>query len=531
MKFSDDILKTGEVAVFRLRELFTEFGYERFEMNKFEDYELYAANKAFLGSDDIITFTDAGGRLKALRPDVTLSVVKNARSGLDGGTTRLYYDENVYRRAGLGRDFRERLQAGVECIGTIGVTEMSEVLALAAKSLNALTGRSCIDVSHMGFLSDFLDALALPADGREELLRRIAEKNAPEVTKLAAAFALSPELAEKLVALTTLYGSFEAELATLHALSVNEATAAAVAELSEVLSNAKKLCPTADFRLDFSVAGDMSYYDGIIFSGYAEGIPAAILAGGRYDSLMRKFGRSQGAIGFAVYIDMLESGDSNNAESIETTEFINVALPKGRLGEKVYGIFEKCGYGCPDILSDTRKLVFENAEAGIRYFWVKPSDVAIYVERGAADIGVCGSDILSEHSPEVYELVDLNVGVCRLAVATPKDFADSRHGILRVATKFTETAKRYYASQNREIDIITLNGSIELAPLLGLSDVIVDIVETGNTLRANGLEVKEDICHISARLIANMAGFKFKYGAIARLAEQVSAAIGGSEND
>jgi ATP phosphoribosyltransferase regulatory subunit len=293
------------------------------------------------------------------------------------------------------------------------------------------------------------------------------------------------------------------------------------AELREVLDGAKKLCPNADFRYDPTVSGDMSYYDGIIFQGYAEGIPSALLSGGRYDSLMRKFGRSQGAIGFAVYIDMLERAADDESIAAQR-DFINIALPKGRLGEQVYGIFEKCGYGCADILSDTRKLFFENADAGVRYLWVKPSDVAIYVERGAADIGVCGSDILAEHSPEVYELHDLGVGVCRLAVAAPKDFIDDHSGVLRVATKFTETAKRYYDAQNREIDIITLNGSIELAPLLGLSDVIVDLVETGNTLRANDLEVKEEICGVSARLIANKAGYKFKHAAIAELAVRIS---------
>ena len=527
MRFNDNILKPAEIAVFRLRELFTELGYMRFDMNKFEEYELYAANKAFLGSDDIITFTDAGGRLKALRPDVTLSVVKNTKSTATSGVSRLYYNENVYRRAGLGREFRERMQSGVECIGEVGIAEMSEVLALAAKSLDTLTSRGCIDVSHMGFLAAFLDALCLTSEGCERLLRFISEKNAPEVVRLAEEFSLSPELSEKLLSLTTLYGAFETELLTLDALSVNDATATAAAELREVLERAKTLCPGADFRLDFSVAGDMSYYDGIIFTGYAEGIPTAILAGGRYDSLMRKLGQNRGAIGFAVYIDLLEH-KNEQTEIPATTDFINIALPKGRLGEKVYGIFEKCGYGCDDILSDTRKLVFENAAAGVRYFWVKPSDVAIYVERGAADIGVCGSDILAEHSPEIYELYDLGIGVCKLSVAAPREFEDTHGGVLRVATKFTETAKRYYASQNREIDIITLNGSIELAPLLGLSDVIVDIVETGNTLRANGLEVKEDIGDISARVIANMSGYKFKHDAIAQLVERISNVQGES---
>ena len=191
-------------------------------------------------------------------------------------------------------------------------------------------------------------------------------------------------------------------------------------------------------------------------------------------------------------------------------KMINVALPKGRLGEKVYDMFEKSGYPCPSIKEPNRKLIFENKEVGVRYFWVKPSDVAIYVERGAADIGVAGKDILLEYNPDVYELLDLKLGKCRMAVAAKKNFHDDRTKTLRVATKFTNIASDFYASKCRDIDIIHLNGSIEIAPILGLSDVIVDIVETGKTLLENDLEPIETILPISARLIANKSSYKFK---------------------
>lgn len=189
---------------------------------------------------------------------------------------------------------------------------------------------------------------------------------------------------------------------------------------------------------------------------------------------------------------------------------INIALPKGRLGEKVYDMFEKAGYPCPAIKENNRKLIFENEEAGVRYFWVKPSDVSIYVERGAADIGVVGKDILLEYKPNVYELYDLDIGKCRMAVAAKSDFYDDNQKTLKVATKFENIAKEFYSSKCRDIDIIKLNGSIEIAPILGLSDVIVDIVETGTTLRENNLVVIETIAPISARLIANISSFKFK---------------------
>ncbi|MDY4221361.1 MAG: ATP phosphoribosyltransferase [Candidatus Faecousia sp.] len=191
-------------------------------------------------------------------------------------------------------------------------------------------------------------------------------------------------------------------------------------------------------------------------------------------------------------------------------DYLNVALPKGRLGEKVLAIFEAAGFPCPTIHDPGRKLIFENEDARIRYFWVKPSDVAIYVERGAADIGVAGKDILLEYEPDIYELLDLKIGKCKMAVAAKKDFRDDPGRTLRVATKFSHIAADYYLSKGRDIDIIHLNGSIELAPILGLSDVIVDIVETGTTLRENDLTVVEDVVPISARLIANKASYKFK---------------------
>ncbi len=202
-------------------------------------------------------------------------------------------------------------------------------------------------------------------------------------------------------------------------------------------------------------------------------------------------------------------------------EMLNIALPKGRLGEKVYAMFKAAGFPCPSIEEQNRKLIFENEEVGVRYFWVKPSDVAIYVERGAADIGVAGKDILLEYRPKVYELLDLDVGKCRMAVAAPKGFRDDPTRTLRVATKFSRIARDYYAGQGRDIDIIHLNGSIEIAPILGLSDVIVDIVETGTTLKENDLEVFETIVPISARLIANTSSFKFKNEAIERLLSQM----------
>ncbi len=205
---------------------------------------------------------------------------------------------------------------------------------------------------------------------------------------------------------------------------------------------------------------------------------------------------------------------------------INVALPKGRLGDRAYAMMDSAGYDCPAILEKNRKLTFENAEKGIRYFWVKPSDVSIYVERGAADIGICGKDILLEYRPDLYEQMDLGIGRCRMCVAGPDDFFDDEERTLRVATKFPAIAADYYEKIGRDIDIIRLNGSIEIAPILGLSDVIVDIVETGNTLKENNLRVLREVVPISARLICNKISYQFRHAEIMAIRDGLQQVIG-----
>ncbi len=308
---------------------------------------------------------------------------------------------------------------------------------------------------------------------------------------------------------------------------------AAVAELTA-------LAPTlgqagGSIRLDLTLAGEMEYYNGLVFQGYLKALPRPLLKGGRYDLLMQKFTPGAGAIGFAVYLDELDrlNAPMPPVQHQDTGKvMLNVALPKGRLGDKVYNLLAGIGYGCPEDYNATRKLVVENPAAGIRYFLVKPSDVAIYVEHGAADVGIVGKDILTEASADVYELLDTGLGRCRMCVAAPADYQDDPSRPVRVATKFVNIAKSYYASMGRDIDIIKLNGSIELAPILGLSDVIVDIVETGTTLRENGLKVVTEFMPVSARFIANKASYQFKHNADGTHAHKAAGSncrTGGSE--
>ena len=204
---------------------------------------------------------------------------------------------------------------------------------------------------------------------------------------------------------------------------------------------------------------------------------------------------------------------------------LNIALPKGRLGDQVYEMLNDSGYACPAYNDAGRELIIESEEAGIRYLLVKPSDVAVYVEHHAADVGIVGKDILMENDPDVYELLDLDIGKCKMSVAAPKGYVEDKDSTLRVATKFVNVAKAHYAAKNRDVEIIKLNGSIELGPILGLSHVIVDIVETGNTLKANNLEVIEQFKDISARFIANKSSFKFQNKEITEMVEKLAAVV------
>ena len=511
MEFDLARLQPKERASFALRALYEAAGCRKYHMGRFEEYGLYQENRSFLSSEQVITFTDLDGRLLALKPDVTLSIAKTAQPA-PGETLKYYYHENVYRPSAESHTFKEISQMGLELLGEVKEPEVWQTVCLAARSLEQMGQPWVLEISHMGYLFGLFDALGVPEAARPGLLETLRAKNIHELRAAAKAAGLSDADANALTALLSLSGEYAVALPKAAALCRNARMEAAVAELNAL---AEPLAEAGgSIRLDLTLAGEMEYYNGLIFQGYLRPLPRPLLKGGRYDLLMQKFTPGADAIGFAVYLDELDRLSAplppvqqQNADQ----GMLNVALPKGRLGDKVYDLLARIGYGCPEDYNATRKLVVENPAAGIRYFLVKPSDVAIYVEHGAADVGIVGKDILTEAAADVYELLDTGLGRCRMCVAAPAGYRDDPSRPVRVATKFVNIAKRYYASMGRDIDIIKLNGSIELAPILGLSDVIVDIVETGTTLRENGLQVVTEFMPISARFIANKASYQFKH--------------------
>ncbi len=305
MNLSDNVLKHSERVLYRLRELYQGYGYARYKVSKFEEYDLYAYNKSFLTSENILTFTDTNGKLMALKPDVTLSIVKNIE-GDDPAMHKLYYNETVYRTSPAWDGFREIMQTGLECIGEIDLASIGEVLMLAQKSLALIGEEYILDISHIGFLTGLLEEAGVEGADADELLSYVCNKNLPAVTAFCRKKAISDDLASAIVTLTDLYAPLDEALKTVKPLVRGKKMQDAYEQLVGVWEMMNACGNTASLYLDFSMMNDMSYYNGIIFRGFVSGIPDGVLSGGRYDRLLSKMGKRQGAIGFAVYLDLLE---------------------------------------------------------------------------------------------------------------------------------------------------------------------------------------------------------------------------------
>ena len=301
----EKILKNTELAAFRLRSLYKNYGYRSFKMSKFEEYDLYVRNKDFLQGNGVITFSDTGGELLALKPDVTLSIIKNTTDD-KGCVSKLYYDENVYRISGATHRFKEIMQTGIECIGDLSPYSVFEVLYLAAKSLSLISESFVLDVSHMGVVKAIIGSVSDDAALSEELTRLLSQKNRHEAESLLRSHSVSEEKIGALLSLMAMHGSPSAVLPALAELCERCDAKAAFAELSELLTLLSESEFADRIRLDFSVINNMSYYNGIVFRGFIDGIPEGVLAGGSYGALMNSMGRSSDAIGFAIYLDLLE---------------------------------------------------------------------------------------------------------------------------------------------------------------------------------------------------------------------------------
>lgn len=314
MTVDERILKPEERAAFTLRALYADHGYRQYKMSKFEEYDLYVKNKDFLISDNIITFTDTNGKLMALKPDVTLSIIRSTKD-LPDGVEKVYYDENVYRVSKGTHRFREIKQSGLECIGAVGKENLCEVISLAAQSLKKLSPACVLDLSHLGILQAVIDSLNVPPETAAAIQRKAGEKNLHEIDALCTEANADPTAAEIFKRLAQIYGQPETVLPQLEHLLKGTAAQPALNAFSAILTGLEQTPAKDVLRIDFSVVGDMRYYNGAVFKGFIEGIPGSVLSGGQYDRLMRRMHRNAGAVGFAVYLDMLERLQEGGGEN------------------------------------------------------------------------------------------------------------------------------------------------------------------------------------------------------------------------
>ena len=310
---NESLLKSDERAVYALRALYKRYGYMPFKMSKFEEYDLYVRNKDFLISDRIITFNDTNGKLLALKPDVTLSIIKNGEDEV-GCKQKVYYNENVYRVSGSTHQYKEIMQAGLECIGDIDTYDIFEVVNLAAASLNLISENFVLDVSHLGVLSALLDESSEDENFRREAARHIAEKNPHDLARVCEDYGVDASKAAVLGEFIGIYGDMASVIARLEPLCISPAAAQALDELRALYELLAHTPYAARIHFDFSIINDMNYYNGIVFKGFLDGICEGVLAGGQYDKLMRKMGRKSGAVGFALYLDLLEDLQQSSAE-------------------------------------------------------------------------------------------------------------------------------------------------------------------------------------------------------------------------
>ena len=307
------ILKSEEAAIYTLRSLYKKYGYLPYKMGKFEEYDLYVTNKDFLVSDRVITFNDTNGKLMALKPDVTLSIIKNAEDA-KGEKTKVYYNENVYRVSDSTHQFKEIMQAGLECIGDVDCYDVYEVVSLAAKSLELISSDFILDVSHLDILTSILDEISADEKFRAEIVKCIKEKNKHDIVRVCQSYGIGDSATETLCSFAGIYGKLGDTIPALQKLCINESSKKALLEIKELYSLLQGSGFEDKIYFDFSIVNDMNYYNGIVFKGFLNGISTGVLAGGRYDKLMHRIGRRYGAIGFALYLDLLESLERSYTE-------------------------------------------------------------------------------------------------------------------------------------------------------------------------------------------------------------------------
>ncbi len=505
-----------------ISEVFHEAGYKDIKTPTLEYYDVFGDEVGTTPRNNLFKFDDRNGDTVVLRPDFTPSIARCAAKYFmeNDETLRFTYKGDTFSQtASLQGKLVETTQMGVELIGENEVWADAEVLNLSIKALLA-TGLNHFNVTigNIEYFKGLCEELGF--DEKTELALRdlITNKNFFGARKYLEDIKAEETVIEKICKLDMLIGGKNV-LNEAEKLTNNPRSKAAISHLRELSLMLEKKGYGEYIYFDLSMLNKYMYYTGVVFKAYTYGVGDCILKGGRYDNLLGKFGKEAPAIGFVIMIDDLISALSSPKAS-EKREYLTFALTKGRLAKKTLELLEQLGITCDEMKEDTRKLIFVNEELKLKFFLAKGPDVPTYVEYGAADIGVVGKDTIMEEDRRVYEVLDLGFGKCRMCVCGPKSAEEllKHHDQIRVCTKYPAIAKNYfYNEKNQTVELIKLNGSVELGPIVGLGDVIVDIVETGSTLRENGLDVLEEICPLSARMIVNQVSMQMQPSRIKEL--------------
>lgn len=524
--YNEDYKKKLEIQN-NLHQVFAEYGCLDIQTPTFEYFDLFSNQIGTTPSKDLFKFFDTEGNTVVLRPDFTPSIARCVAKYFDpeNEPVKLCYMGNTFTNASnyQGR-LKETTQCGVEFIGDGSAKADAQMLSMVVDCIKAIgIDEFQISVGHAGFFDALLEAAGLNRKHANALRNLLDNKNFLGVED----FVEKLEIKEDLKNLFLLLADFDITEDDLSNAKVwsnpYPKVAKAISSLEELHGNLKDTGNEKYVSFELGMISNYEYYTGIIFAGYTYGLGEPIVKGGRYDNLLSNFDKDAPAIGFAFVIDQLLTAVDKlftNANR-EDERYLTFALGKGRLAKKTLQLFEKIGITCEEIFDpNTRKLIFVNEDLKLRFFLSKGPDVPTYVEHGAADIGIVGKDTILEEGRNIYEVLDLGFGACRMCICGPKSAEEllQHQEQIRVATKYPQIAKDYfYNEKHQTVEIIKLNGSIELAPIVGLSDVICDIVETGATLRENGLDVLEEVCPLSARMVVNEVSMKMENERITKI--------------
>ena len=508
----------------KLETVFENDGYRQVRTPGLEFLSVFASNSEYFPQESMYKFSDSKGRMVAVRPDSTIPIARLTSTKLQGCDLpiRLYYAQNVFRTQEEHRGLSsEIMQMGVELIGERGIESDIDMIDLAIRSLSeAYSGGFRIEIGHVGLYKKLMSKLGAEEDEKENIHRYITVKNYSALEDILDRFE-DKRTAELIRKLPSLFGSEKAldDAAAMFSGYDNE--------ISEILSYVRnvfdELCRRGyeeKVMIDLGLVNQAEYYSSLVFKGYGDSAGEPLLSGGRYDELFADYGKDFPATGFAVNVDLLTDADVNcsrgdckcgEPQSDADAKPLRIALTKGRLEKDFIDTMEKAGYDVSPVREKGRKLLISIPGAGLEIFLAKAADVITYVEHGVCEIGIVGKDTIAEQGGVYYEIMDLGFGKCRFALAAPKgaEIFDSI-GSKVIASKYPNFAGRYFQSKGMDVEIIKIEGSVEIAPLLNLADGIVDIVETGTTLKENGLEVIDYIRNISARLIVNVTGMKLR---------------------